>query len=92
MKEDAIQIEKEALKKGLLNRFNEICPSCFEIYILLCAYSPDGKKVSVDMRTLCEKSGYSLWKIVKVLQALERAKIIRKETVVKRGKNIYYLR
>ena len=77
MSENSIEIPKKAVKEGLLCGFYGICPGALEVSLVLKAYcSEETKMARVGVRTICEKTGFSISKVVRVLDKLETADIV----------------
>lgn len=86
-----IKIDKESFRKGLIARFTrKACAGSFEIYLLICAYSKDDHFAQVSIETLRQKSGYSLRRICKCIDALEEGKYIKKLRKGQGGKPQFY--
>ena len=86
-----IRIDKEAIQRGLIAEFSrKACAGSFEIYLLVCAYSKDDHFTQISIETLRQKSGYSLRRICKCIDALEEGKYIKKLRKGQGGKPQFY--
>lgn len=86
-----IKIDKESIRNGLIRNFTiNACEGSFEIYLLICAYSEDDHFAQISIETLRQKSGYSLRRICKCIDALEEGKYIRKLRKGQGGKPQFY--
>lgn len=85
------KFDKESFQKGLIEGFSrKACEGSFEIYLLICAYSKDDHFAQVSIETLRQKSGYSLRRICKCIDALEEGKYIKKLRKGQGGKPQFY--
>ena len=90
-KDKIIDIDKESLREGLIAKFSrEACEGSFETYLLICAYSEDNHYAQVSIKTLRQKSGYSLRRICRCIDALEEGEFIRKLRKGQGGKPQFY--
>lgn len=90
-KDKVFEIDKESIQEGLIAKFSQkACEGSFEIYLLICAYSEDNHYAQVSIKTLRQKSGYSLRRICRCIDALEEAKFIRKLRKGQGGKPQFY--
>lgn len=86
-----IKIEKESIRNGLIEKFSrKACAGSFEIYLLICSYSKDDHFTQVSIETLRQKSGYSLRRICKCIDALEKGNFIKKLRKGQGGKPQFY--
>lgn len=91
VEKNLIKIDKESIREGLIAGFSrKACEGSFEIYLLICAYSEDDHYARVSIKTLRQKSGYSLRRICKCIDALEEGKFIKKLRKGQGGKPQFY--
>ena len=89
-----IEIEKAALRNGLIRKFREAARiGALEIFLTLYAFSKDDMIVQVRRQDLAKATGYSEYKIRQTLVDMERAGFIeRMNPNVRRVPMIYALK
>jgi len=86
---------KEAeVRDGIIARFHEVCPGALNVYMVLMAYCPERTKVAkVSIKSIVEKTGFSLTKVIRVLNKLKDTDFIEAPFEGQQGKpQIYRLK
>jgi len=93
MKKDQGLVDKKSIRNGLLRQFNdEVYPGSLEVFLVIHAYSEDGKTAQVTIETIAEKTGFGADKIILCLNKLEgKGFIERLRKELRRKPRVYKL-
>jgi len=89
-----IVLTEEDIKSGILVKFNKLCPGAFEVFAVLMAYASERSKVAkISLKTIIKKTGFSLTKIVGILNRLKEVEFVEAPFEGQQGKpQIYRLK
>lgn len=86
-----ITFKEEEIKDGILSEFNKIHRGAVDVFLVLIAYSSKRTKVArITIDIISEKTGFSLFKIVEILNRLKEAGFIEAPFEGQQGKKQIY--
>jgi len=87
---DIIFTEKE-IREDILAKFNKIWPGALEVFMVLMAFAPERTKVTrITIKTIMNKTGFSLVKTIKALNRLKEVEFIEAPFEGQQGKKQIY--
>lgn len=75
---NSIEINKTDVREGLLKKFEDINPGALHVFLILSAYSEDGKTAKITVEQIRELTEFSPHKVNECLKGLVSAKLIKK--------------
>lgn len=86
-----ITFKEEEIKDEILVKFNRIHRGAMDVFLVLIAYASKRTKVArITIDVISEKTGFSLFKVVEILNRLKEADFIEAPFEGQQGKKQIY--
>jgi DNA-binding IscR family transcriptional regulator len=86
-----ITFKEEEIKDKTLVKFNEIHRGAIDVFLVLIAYASKRTKAArITIDVISEKTGFSLFKVVRILNRLKEAEFIEAPFEGQQGKKQIY--
>lgn len=86
-----IILTEEDIREGVLAKFNKVYPGSLQVFMVLMAYASKRTKVArITIKTVMDKTGFSLVKTVKALNSLKEVEFIEAPYEGQQGKKQIY--
>jgi len=86
-----IIFKEEEIKGGTFAKFNRICPGAIDVFLVLVVYaSKKTKAARITIDVISDETGFSLAKVVRILNRLKEVEFIEAPFEGQQGKKQIY--